>query len=350
MGNRSGRLGVSILLCAVILSQSGCDPTAGTRRFAPVRGPLIGVLRQFDHSIVLLDPATLEVRGTIPLASQSLDFDVAGRTLITAQCGLHGRDIGREVGFADLETGQLEYVKLSGVDPLKVHATGDGWALVETGMIDAEGQRLHRVDIDSRSVEDLSVAPATGAAAATSRHVWVAHSSQEGGDSGAAQEYLVFGRAGDERHPATEEGRVLSVCGFDSAVVSLVVSGPQPRLVRREALSGSVEATCALDLRQAPVWAWSAGRYVVVAESDSMDLFSVSRLVVFDADTLEPRGVLADLPGASAVTATDGGVLVVCHGDGTVSSFDVSNGLAPLARTGRIGDERGDLIDAEYIP
>jgi len=300
-----------------------------------------------SSQVVLLDPSDLGVVQRIPLVSQSLDMDVSGREILTAQSGGHGADMGREFGRIDLNAGRIDYTALKSMDIQMVSAASGGWLLLTTGLVAADGQWLHRVSADGR-VENLKQSPGVCGCAATDETIWVWHYWDD--ETGNPKDrYLIYGPEGSPKDVSSEQSMTVSLCGFEDRVVAFGVDGERARLTSHDALTGAVRDVAHIDgFEIGPSYAWAAGRYVAIADGPYGDFYQATGLLFVDPVTLEVMGSVKSLQGVSAVNAGPNGQLVVCEGDGTVSlvepgSFRVLNSVV-------IGDPRGDIVDVEYIP
>jgi len=347
MGSKGARSirGVSVLVCILGVLVCGCAGK-GARVFEATDEPVIAVLCQFSQEVVLLDPDDLREIERIGLTSQSLEFEARGRQLVTAQTGGHGDEAGREYGVIDLEVGSVAYHRLGSIDIQSVAVTRPGWLMLTTGLVGPKGQWLHRVSVDG-GVDDLFVSAGISGLAATRDRVWVSHFWDD--ETGhPADRYLIYGETGDPTVVTSEMTRTVSLCGSDDAVVAFGYANDRTRLVRHDAQTGEVLATAWCEGFEAgPSWAWSAGPYIALADGPAEDYFLATRLVVFDAVTLESVGSV-DVEGVSAVCEAPDGRLVVCEGNGDVSLVDPVSFEKVVSKP--IGDSRGDMVDVEIVP
>lgn len=341
---RRGLCALLVLATGVVLV--GCAQRSEAR-FKAMREPVIAVLCQMSSEVVLLDPSDLSVERRIPLRSQSLDMDVSGREILTAQSGGHGADMGREFGRIDLDAGTTAYTALESMDIQMVSAASDGWLMLTTGLVSADGQWLHRVSPDGQ-VANLKLDPGVCGCVATDEVVWVWHYWDD--ETGNPKDrYLIYGPEGSPRSITSEQSMTVSLCGFRNQVVALGVEGKRAKLVSHDALTGAVGRVGYVgEFEVGPSYAWSAGPYVAIADGPYGDFYQATGLLFVDPVTLEIVGSIKSLNGVSAVNEGPNGQLIVCEGDGTVSlvepgSFHVRNAAV-------IGDPRGDLVDAEYVP
>ncbi len=344
MGSRWMRSALVWLLALGCVLTTGCSKDKPVT-FKPVDGPVVAVLCQMSREVVLLDPGDLGELRRVKLSSQALDLGVLGRRLITAQCGGHGDEMGREYGALDLERGDLTYTKLGSMDTQMAAATREGWFMLTTGLVGPEGHWLHRVDSEGK-VEDLWLSPGVAGCAGTRDRVWVWHHWDD--ESGAPSDgYYVYSAAGTPQSVSSEMTLTVSLCGFETEVVAFGRSGMDARLVRYSATDARILGEVLVGgFETGPAFAWAAGRYVAVADGPPQDTYEADRIVFVDAVTLEQAGVL-QVRGVSSVSGgPDGGVLVA-QGDGTVTYYDAD--LRAVTST-KVGDPRGEIVDLAYVP
>jgi len=338
------KLGCTIM-CGVCIALVGCTDSR-MREFEPTEEPVIAVLCQMSQEIVLLDPADMRELQRIPLRSQALDMDVTGRSILTAQCGGHGSDMGREFGRIALATGRVDYTELDSMDIQMVSAPTGGWFMLTTGLISAEGQWLHRVS--DGEVENLQLGPGVCGCVATGKNVWVWHYWDD--ETGHPEDrYLIYESRGEPQTISSELTMTVALLGFEQQVVAFGVEGDAAKLVRYDARDGTVLSTGRVDgFEDGPSYAWAAGEHIAIADGPAGDYYAASRLVLVDSATLEPEGVLEPVRGVSAVNAAPDGKLIICEGDGTVSLLDPAT--LEVCESAVVGDPRGDLVDVEYVP
>lgn len=338
---RAALVWVLTLGCALV---TGCSKDA-TGAFEPVDGPVVAVLCQMSREVVLLDPVDLSELQRVKLSSQALDLDVMGRRLITAQCGGHGDEMGREYGMLDLERGDMNYTKLGSMDTQTAAATHEGWFMLTTGLVGPEGHWLHRVDCEGK-VEDLWLSPGVAGCTGTRDRVWVWHHWDD--ESGSPTDgYYVYSAAGTPQPVASEMTLTVSLCGFETEVVAFGRSNADARLVRYAATDARVLGEALVGgFETGPAFAWAAGRYVAIADGPLQDTYAAQRLVFVDAVSLERVGALPVRGVSSVSNGPDGGVLVA-QGDGTLTHYDAD--LQPVAST-KVGDPQGEIVDLAYVP
>ncbi|MDO8987829.1 MAG: hypothetical protein Q7V14_06370 [Coriobacteriia bacterium] len=317
------------------------------RSFEETKDPVIAVLCQMTREVVLLDPEDLSVVRRIPLKSQSLDFDTDGRELLTAQTGGHGAEMGKEYGRVDLNAGTVDYTVLESLDIQTVSVADGGWCMLTAGLISERGQWLHRVGRDG-TVENMQLSPGICGSASARDRVWVWHFwDDETGDP--SDQYMIYGPTGQPKVISSQLTMTVGVCGFDDEVIAFGVDGGTARLVRHDARTGRVLRIATVDgFKVGPAYAWSAGRYLAIADGPSEDYYRATRLLLIDPQTLEIVRVVESLKGVSAVSAGPKDSLIVCEGDGSVSL--VGANTANKYVTATIGDPRGDLVDVAYVP
>lgn len=336
--------GLGMLVCTLGLLGSGCVWRGAS--FEETRQPVIAVLCQFSREVILLDPDSLQELERVPLRSQSLEFDARGREIVTAQTGGHDRDAGREFGRIDLDAGSVAYTRLKSVDIQSVAVARSGWLMLTTGLVGPDGQWLHRVSVDG-GVEDMFLPPGISSCTAAGDRVWVSRfwDDEKGHPTDT---YFVYDERGRPRELTSEMTQTVTLCGFDDAVIAFGLSNGLPRLVRHDALSGEVLANQPCEgFDEGPSWAWSAGRYIALADGPAADYYLADRLVLVDAVSLKTVGAMK-VDGVSAVCEGEEGRLVVCEGDGEVSIVDPQSLEKLVSR--KIGDPRGDMADVESIP
>ncbi|MBU4556740.1 MAG: hypothetical protein KJ747_07710 [Actinobacteria bacterium] len=340
-----GRVCRSLLVLLLTLP-FGCSARE-YRLFEATRDPVIAVLCQMTRELVLLDPEDLSVVRRIPLKSQSLDLDTDGRKLLTAQTGGHGSEMGKEYGCVDLDAGTVHYTSLTSIDIQTVSVADDGWYMLTAGLVNERGQWLHRVDADG-NIEDLQLPPGICGSTSVRDRVWVWHfwDDETGNPS---DEYMIYGPTGRPEVISSQLTMTVGVCGFDDEVIAFGVDGANAQLVRHDARTGRVLKIATTDgFEVGPSYAWSAGRYLAIADGPSEDYYQSTRLLLIDPQTLEVVRVVESLKGVSAVSAGPKGNLIVCEGDGSVSLVDPNT--ARRFVTAKIGDPRGDLVDVAYVP
>lgn len=343
MGSRGVR-SAGALVCVLGLLAAACT-WKGVPSFEATAEPVIAVLCQFSQEVVLLDPDDLHEMGRIGLKSQSLEFDAHGRRLVTAQTGGHDRDVGREFGELDLESGTVAYTRLKSLDIQSVAVATSGWFMLTTGLVGPSGQALHRVSSD-REVEDLFVPPGISGCVAAGDRVWISRFWDD--EKGRPiDKYFVFGKDGEPRELASEMTRTVSLCGSDDAVVAFGLSGNRPMLVRHDAESGEVLASALCEgFDVGAAWAWAAGPYIALADGPVADYYLAKRLVLVDAVTLKTVGAI-DVEGVSAVCEVGDGRLAVAEGNGVLSLVDPRALEKVISR--QVGDPRGDMVDIELV-
>jgi len=339
------------ILCAALVLATGVVQAGCTQRSEPrfeaTREPVIAVLCQMSREVVLLDPSDLGVVQRIPLRSQSLDMDVSGRVILTAQSGGHGADMGREFGRVTLETGRVEYSALESMDIQMVAAPVGGWHMLTTGLISSEGQWLHRVSPEG-DVENLHLSPGVCGCVSTADNVWVWHYWDD--ETGhPTDRYLVYDQTGEPRAISSELTLTTTLCGFERQVVAFAADDDAATLVRHDPRSGAVLGSERITgFETGPCYAWAAGDCIAIADGPYGDYYEASRLVLVDAVSLKVEGAVESLHGVSAVNEGPDGTLIICEGDGTVSLLDSTTLKVRASEV--VGDPQGDLVDVEFIP
>lgn len=314
-------------LAATVAVIAAWGPLQGKGRAALDSDTAVVLLSDADSELVTVDLLARRVGSRHPLRSLSLSIaaDQKTRSVVIAQCGGVGSDADDVCGVLSSNALAVEYVDLGIPNPLQVVAS-NGQAVLFHGFEQEEGLVVSSVGIADRSLRPMRHVPSASGylvGAPTGAYDFV-----NGGESIPYSRMMHLPESGSPSDVATITAAITNAAVADETIYATGIrsySNPeQDGFLFRLSPDGKIEREARLLDIQAPLTDIEClGDTIALAENDHADPEeSSARVLFFDRETFEPRGVVRFAQAPIAITTWGEHLLVVDGSKGELHVFE----------------------------